>query len=272
MRYVILRDDDTNATTPVECLERLYRPFLSRNLPVNLAVIPGVRTDTLNIDGMREGYLFQHSTATPPEMLSMAENRTLVRYLRENTGYRVVQHGYQHSLFEFDSNNPENVAQRLDLGADLLKAAGFPGIRTFVAPYDRLSRVSLTEVARRFRVLSTGWFERRRLPLSWRPKYIAEKLMHHAHWRKGHTLMLTHPGCLLSYHRPMDTMLDEVRAAVAGRQLTVLVTHWWEYFHGGRANEKFINVLHQVADFLANEKDVQVISFDDLVDQRVRLN
>jgi len=30
MRYVILRDDDTNAFTPVECLERLYRPFLER--------------------------------------------------------------------------------------------------------------------------------------------------------------------------------------------------------------------------------------------------
>ena len=35
MRYVILRDDDTNALTPVDCLERLYRPFLNRGLPVN---------------------------------------------------------------------------------------------------------------------------------------------------------------------------------------------------------------------------------------------
>ena len=37
MRYVILRDDDTNALTPIECLETLYRPFLDRGLPVNLA-------------------------------------------------------------------------------------------------------------------------------------------------------------------------------------------------------------------------------------------
>src|SRR5947207_14714145 len=42
MRYVILRDDDTNALTPVENLERLYRPFLDRGLPVNLSVIPDV--------------------------------------------------------------------------------------------------------------------------------------------------------------------------------------------------------------------------------------
>jgi len=43
MRYVILRDDDTNALTPIECLETLYRPFLARGLPVNLATIPEVR-------------------------------------------------------------------------------------------------------------------------------------------------------------------------------------------------------------------------------------
>src|SRR5881394_914723 len=57
MRYVILRDDDTSALTPVECLERLYRPFLDRGLPVNLATIPKVRTDTIGTNGLSEGYL-----------------------------------------------------------------------------------------------------------------------------------------------------------------------------------------------------------------------
>src|SRR5438477_1027217 len=57
MHYVIIRDDDTNALTPVECLERLYRPFLERGLPVNLAVIPNVATDTRMPDGGLEGYL-----------------------------------------------------------------------------------------------------------------------------------------------------------------------------------------------------------------------
>src|SRR5438309_9582293 len=58
MRYVIIRDDDTNALTPVECLERLYRPLLHRGLPVNLATIPNVATDTTMTDGRLEGYLF----------------------------------------------------------------------------------------------------------------------------------------------------------------------------------------------------------------------
>ena len=57
MRYVIIRDDDTNALTPVECLERLYRPFLDRGLPVNLATIPEVSLKARMGDGRQEGFL-----------------------------------------------------------------------------------------------------------------------------------------------------------------------------------------------------------------------
>ena len=57
MRYVILRDDDTNTFTPVECLEQLYRPFLDWSLPVNLSVIPNVRTDVTTPDGQPEEFL-----------------------------------------------------------------------------------------------------------------------------------------------------------------------------------------------------------------------
>ena len=58
MRHVILRDDDTCAFTPVGCLERLYRPCLDRGLPVNLAIIPLVRTDAARPDGQAEEFLF----------------------------------------------------------------------------------------------------------------------------------------------------------------------------------------------------------------------
>src|SRR5205085_11531713 len=61
-RYVVLRDDDTNALTPPECLERLYRPFLDRSLPVNLATIPAVRTDAKRPDGQSEGFLWNNGS------------------------------------------------------------------------------------------------------------------------------------------------------------------------------------------------------------------
>src|ERR1700743_1023822 len=115
MRYVILRDDDTNALTPVECLERLYRPFLDRNLPVNLAVIPAVATDARTPGGEVEGFLFaKNGTRAAP--VPIGENPQLVKYLHVNPGYEVVQHGCHHECFEFDRESSAEIAERLDRG------------------------------------------------------------------------------------------------------------------------------------------------------------
>lgn len=262
MHYVILRDDDTNALTPVECLEQLYRPFLDRSLPVNLAVIPNVRTDTISTDGTLEKFLFAKRSDTPSE-LPFASNAQLVHYLHENPGFHVLQHGYDHSLFEFGSAERIDVAKRLEQGTAALAAAGFPRPRTFVAPYDRFSRVSLSEVAKRFPVVSAGWFEARRLPFAWWPQYALKKMCQRAHWRIGRTALLTHPGCLLSYQRPYPAMLESVKRQVESQSLTVLVTHWWEYFRNGQPDAAMIDILHATAEWLASDPNVRVISFDD---------
>ncbi len=263
MRYVILRDDDTNAFTPIECLERLYRPFLDRGLPVNLAVIPQVRTDAVTPQGRPEQFLFAKNGARVPSM-AIGENQELVRYLLDNPGYHFAQHGFDHSLFEFDTPLREDVWRRLREGRERLKAAGLGEPKTFVAPYDRLSRTSLQEVADEFAVLSTGWFELRRLPLTWLPNYAHKKFFKHPHWRVNGTRLLTHPGCLLSCHRPRETMLQRVKQTVASRRTTVLVTHWWEYFPNGQPDEPFIQILHETAEWLADDKEIKVVAFDDL--------
>ena len=263
MHYVILRDDDTNALTPVECLEQLYRPFLDRGLPVNLAVIPKVRTDTISPDGTLEKYLLAKRGDTPPE-LPIASNAKLLRYLQENPGFHVSQHGCDHSLFEFGCDQRIDVANRLDAGAAALAAAGFREPQTFVAPYDRFSRVSLSEVAKRFGVISAGWFELRRLPFAWWPQYALKKMLQRPHWKVGGTILLTHPGCLLSYQRPYPTMLESVRKQVESQQLTVLVTHWWEYFRDGMPDTAMLGTLHATAEWLASNPRVRVISFDAL--------
>src|SRR6059036_1700802 len=123
MRYVILRDDDANALTPVRCLERLYRPFLDRGLPVNLAVIPNVRTDVTRPDKKPEGFLLNDQG--PARALPVGSNQQLVSYLRDNAGFKVLQHGYHHELFEFDCENPMEIRRRLDQGRELLTEAGF---------------------------------------------------------------------------------------------------------------------------------------------------
>jgi len=271
MRYVIIRDDDTNAFTPVECLERLYRPFLEKGLPVNLAVIPEVATDTRTPDGKLEGFLVG-KTETTRAAAAIGENPGLVEYLVGNPEYQIVQHGFHHHYFEFDHERRQEIVQSLEQGTRLLTEAGFARPQTFVAPYDKLSRASLEEVASRFRVLSTGWFELRRLPITWWPQYFLKKASGAPHWRKGHTLLLSHPGCLLSYHRLSSPIVETVMKQLGSQQLTVLVTHWWEYFRDNRPDLEFIQVLHEIGDYLARSKEIKVISFSDLVDRSVSLN
>jgi hypothetical protein len=271
MHYVILRDDDTNALTPVSRLETLYRPFLDRGLPVNLAVIPEVRADAKASHGGREGFL-PEADGRGGATIPLAESPDLVAYLRGNAGYHVVQHGCHHDPFEFDRDDRGEIVRRLERGTRALQEAGFPPSLAFVAPHDRLSRTSLEEVTRRYRVLSTGWFELGRLPRAWWPGYAVKKILRRRHWRAGEALLLSHPGCLLASNHAREGMLDSVRAAVESARLTVLVTHWWEYFQGGAPDRDFIGILHQTAAFLADRSDVKVISFDDLARHPITLD
>jgi hypothetical protein len=56
-----------------------------------------------------------------------------------------------------------------------------------------------------------------------------------------------------------------IKQAIANQSITVLVTHWWEYFHGGITNDGYINALHQTAQWLATNDEIRVISFSDLL-------
>jgi hypothetical protein len=273
MKYVILRDDDTCALTPVECLETLYRPFLDRNLPVNLATIPNVRSDVFYpngpLKGQPEGFLVA-AKDVKPGTYPIGSNAKLVQYLRENAGYKIVQHAYHHEFVngapEFDIHDRRDIARRLDLGTKHLADAGFEKPSTFVAPYDRITRAAYLELNKRFKLVSTGWFEFRRTPLRWWPKLFLKKLRRADHWQVNGLTLLSHPGCLLSYHRPVATMLDEIKRTIESRHLTVLVTHWWEFFRGGEPDRAFIKVLHDLAGYLASNPNIQAISFEEVAD------
>jgi Uncharacterized protein conserved in bacteria (DUF2334) len=273
MRYVIIRDDDTNALTPPECLERLYRPFLDAGLPVNLATIPAVATDVHRPDGQLEGFLWKKTNGQPArETLPLHRGHPVVEYLRANPGYHIVQHGFHHDPFEFDCEDREQVANRLEQGRKLFADAGLSAPETFVAPHDKFSRVSYQEVARRFQVISTGWFELRRLPYRWWPQYASVKARRSPHWRINGTTLLSHPGCLLSYMRPYASILANIKREIASRSVTVLVTHWWEYFRDGKPDEEFIAVLHSLAHYLRQSAGLKVVSFGKLALEKPQLN
>jgi hypothetical protein len=274
MNYVILRDDDTCALTPIECLETLYRPFLDRGLPVNLATIPNVRSDVFYprgpLQGQPEGFLVA-AKDVKPGAYGLASNPRLIDYLNRNAGYHIVHHAYHHEFVngepEFDIHDRTDIARRLDLGTRHFLEAGFRKPRTFVAPYDRITRASYLELARRFELVSTGWFEWSRTPVRWWGRYLLRKMRRADHWRAGGLWLLSHPGCHLSYHRRPETIPPEIKSAISTRQLTVLVTHWWEFFRDGEADRPLIRALHDTADYLASTPDIRVITFDDVIDR-----
>src|SRR5207302_1365956 len=109
-----------------------------------------------------------------------------------------------------------------------------------------------------------GWFELRRLPRAWWPKYAWKKFRHRAHWQMGRTVLLSHPGCILSCQHRQDAMIEALLGNLHHQPLTVLVTHWWEYFRDHRPDEAFIDFLHRTADYLAADPDFQVITFADI--------
>ncbi|MGV3771685.1 MAG: DUF2334 domain-containing protein [Verrucomicrobiales bacterium] len=275
MRHVIIRDDDTNALTPVECLETLYRPFLDRGLPVNLATIPNVRSDVFLPNGQPEGFLVANK-GVKPGTYPIGGNTKLTSYLLANPGFKIVQHGYHHEFVgaqtEFDHDNRADIQRRLDHGTRYLLEAGFPKPNVFVAPYDRITRTAYVELAKRFKLISTGWFELGRLPKSWWPAYLVKKAKKNLHWKVGNTTFLSHPGCHLSYHRPYPTMLDEIKKSIASRKVTVLVAHWWEFYRTGEPDLPFIQILHKTAEYLASQSDIQVVSFEHLLTNKVELN
>jgi hypothetical protein len=271
MRYVIIRDDDTNATTPVECLERLYRPALDRGMPINLAAIPEVSLEATNQDGQPEGFLrFKNGSAE--KTVPISANQDLIGYLNGNPAYEIVQHGLHHEYFEFQRLSRAQAQAALDRGTQLLLGAGFSRPQTFVAPHDKFSPENLRETARRFRIVSSGWYELARLPRVWWPRYAWKKLRHSPHWQVGDTLLLSHPGCLLSCFRDHDASLDTIRNHVKSNRVTVLVTHWWEYFRNGTADEKFIGFLHETLELLAADREIKVIRFSDLLGGGFPLN
>jgi hypothetical protein len=271
MKYVIFRDDDTNATTPIECLEKAYRPWLERGLSVNLSVIPNVSTRTLLPNGQPEYYLFANHNKGKEE-LSIGSNPKLVSYLLQNKGYYLAQHGYRHDRFEFDSTNRQDIAARLDKGTQAFIESGLGKPETFVAPYDRLSKVSFEEAVKRFSIISTSWFEHGRLPFLWWPKYLYnKKILRKPHWKIHETLLLSHGPYFLSSKRSFKMILEQVEKELSSQTLTIFISHWWEYFQPEPVGSIQMDIIHRLADYFANRSDVKVVTFGDLLNQSIPL-
>lgn len=267
VRYVILLDDDVNAFTPAEFLEILYRPFFERALPVSIAIIPNIsKISPFTAHGDKD-FLVEKSQQEDLYYLPVGSNRTLVNYLLKNLGYEIVQHGNRHEEGEFLHYNRQKLISSIEEGRSCMIEAGFAAPKVFVPPQGKLSKVALEELLKVYELISSTAYEKEQVPYSCWVYYIYKKLMRHEHWKVGDVTLLTTVGdYYFSASYPVDGILEHLKRTIASRRLSVVNSHWWEYFKEGKPNYKLIDALHGFADFLAENPLIKVIVFRSLLD------
>jgi peptidoglycan/xylan/chitin deacetylase (PgdA/CDA1 family) len=282
MKYVIIRDDDVSFFTPVEVLETLYRPLLSRGGTASLSVIPAIACG--RPVGAHNGpfwtrYKMDYSPFIPPDFrdvnqhFPVSDNSELVSYLRENPGYELLQHGYDHSIIDglpegkrTDRNDAEMIIR--DSAEIMLDAFGHtPDF--FVGPWDAFSPQFLKNLSRHFKGISMYRLGKRHMPWHLKPIAVARRLYpggtRAGFFRWKDFVIFEHPGTMISMFNRFDTILPSIKAALDRLDVLVLVSHHWEFFYDWNGlNQPFFEVWLEIIDFLLSTPSIQITSFQEM--------
>lgn len=234
MTVFLLRDDDANATTDPSRLARTYAPLLDAGLTMNLSVIPEVALDTRAPDGVRERFLSE-SWSDEDKLVTLRADAPIACWLRANRSQlEPMVHGLTHQRVrgetEFGSLSEREADLRMERGKMLLEAAMSASVAGFVAPWDALSSGAIRAATRRFRVLSTSWLDRSRLPMRWWGAHYLERVRRSETLRLGDAWVLRHRG------GPVGAALDPAAvSSVVDRlahraELCVIVLHHWMFW------------------------------------------
>jgi hypothetical protein len=233
MTYLLLRDDDANATTDPDELARIYAPLLDAGLPIAFSVIPDAALDTRAPDGRREAFLHR-STPHEDRSIALTSDAPLARWLRrERASVDVLQHGTTHRRVrggtEFGALSEAEAQARLARGETILREALGREVDGFVAPWDRLSAASFRAVCQRYRLLSTGWVDLDLLPPADWFAHIAERARRSETLRVGSCRVLRHRGGRIGSQTAPEAVPAIVRALTDRADVAVVVLHHWMY-------------------------------------------
>lgn len=282
MKYVVIRDDDICALTSSEMLETLYQPLLDAGKPVSLSVVPaiggGQPVGPLN-GPFWEKYRLDYSPCLPPRQRSenrifpLSPDHEIVRYLRGRAGYEIVQHGYNHTAVDgvregVLTDTPLVIEKIEESRAIMTECFGQPS-DFFVVPWDDVSAETLFILKRYFKGISLHRVGKRHV--SWPRKIQAagRRLLSESgrapYFKDGDFLLLEYPGPILSMFNDYSMMKNKVVEYLANHDILVLVSHYWEFFWDwGEPNRDFLFAWHDIADYLLNRPDVEIINFSTL--------
>ena len=145
MKTVIIRDDDVSYFTSPAQLETIYGRLWLANIPVCFAVIPAPRADVRVLH--REGQPLDPGVSKQyrgqAKSFPLTDNPSLCEFLNDKAKNGLVEvclHGFNHTYYEFGSDDEILLNQKIEQGLTQLHTA-MPDakIRTFIAPYDVIS-------------------------------------------------------------------------------------------------------------------------------------
>lgn len=255
---VVLRDDDMNATTPLEVWKALMAPFLDRNQALSVSLIPEVDTSVRLANGKREGYLFGEESGIRP----LEKQSNLTRFIRDHQLITILQHGCEHAFvnghFEFRHHDHAELRSRLRRGRNRLLDCGLSP-SGFAAPQDEMSQDALSIVGESYELISARAYGYQKMPRKLLAEYLWQKrICRQDHFHLNGRRYLTHRGCLLD---PNGTSPSErvARAlqTIRSQKLSVVVMHHWQHLARGEQN-----ALEELSAELAKSSDIDVIPID----------
>ncbi|GAB4521819.1 MAG: hypothetical protein OHK0046_33610 [Anaerolineae bacterium] len=262
MKTIIIRDDDTSYFTPPDLLEAVYARLWARSIPVALAVVPAARGDVRVMH--REGQPFDPAIPTQhrgdARGFPLAENKALCRFLNDQAAAGRVEiclHGYDHSYHEFDSQDEGLLREKITRGlAELRAALPAATIRTFIAPYDRLSDVAFQLLTNEFGLtVCTSTASLKATPYHDLVSYRQLDL------RSGQRLF-TCDEYFFTRHELPEKCLMLAQQRLSEEQLVIVTNHYWTFFYDWSAGWPAMQAAWEAfIDDVLGREDVQFVTF-----------
>ncbi|MCC6613708.1 MAG: DUF2334 domain-containing protein [Anaerolineae bacterium] len=231
MTTLIIRDDDPSFFTHPGLLDTIYAPLWERGLPVSLSVIPAQTGATRVL--WREGAPYDPSI--PPGYRGdeterpLADNAEMCAYLNGRAREGLVEiclHGWSHSYREYGALDGPTAHEKLQRGLDALQHA-LPDatVRTFIAPYDKISTEALQEVFALGLTICTNTENLATLP------DLADMQPYQRRQIAPEQWLYTCDEYLFTHHDDPDESYTKALDRLAKAEVMIVANHYWTFFH-----------------------------------------
>lgn len=285
MKYVVIRDDDICFFTKPEMLEIIYQPLLDMRKSVALSVVPaiggGQPAGVLNGQFWKQ-FQLDYSPCLPPgqrteaRLFPLTSDCEIVRYLCGRPEFEIVQHGYNHLILdgvrEGLLTDKRLIIDKVETSRTIMQECFGRTSDFFVAPWDQVSVETLTILKQYFKGISLYRLGQRHVSWYRKIQVAARRFLDDRdrvpYFRDGDFLLMEYPGPILSMFNDYRTMKEKVVDFLLKHDILILVNHNWEYFWDwNEPNKEFLSAWHDIATYLLERSDVEIISFSKLYDR-----